>query len=744
MRTAFFLLLLTLSLQAVEPSGVITRKYVYGPMNRIKAIIEADQKITQFLYNKCGQLQTKIKPDGTELHREYDALGRLSRYYSTDFDYHYTYDKKDRLLSVHDTISNQSTIRTYNIYSNIIQETLGTDLTFCSDFDPYDKRQALKLPDGSDIHFTYHAYYLHSVSRNHYTSSYERDLSGHITKIELPANLGAVNIERDPCSRWKKVSSPYFSADYSDYDPNGNLCEYTYQDSLGSVTCSYEYDALDQLIAENDHTYVYDSLYNRRKKDLSLYAVNDLCQVLDDGNQVYQYDGNGNLISDGVHQFAYDTQDRLIEIQKGDLRVVYTYDPFHRRLSKQVFRKIREMDTKLYLWDGDNEIGACDKKGRVQELRILGDGLGAEIGAAVLFEFKGKTYVPIHDHRGCVVTLVDANKEKPVEIYRYSAYGEELTNGTLSPWRFASKRIDEETGLIFFGRRYYCPQLGRWMTPDPQGFDNGSNLYAYLKNSPLTDFDLYGLWSMREAWGNAQHFMWGMLEGSGYHFHNMASSFGMRDFSSTDTWQPRSLLSSNQDLAVSARGMDWAERSVLPFTYEARRLGSDVSQLDTMRARGRAFGEQAITLGGLLSAWNVGKNVLNSGARFQNATRLPVPQELSREYLFSGKVKTPQNVNSGRNKNWLQPNTQAEGAHSVFRRDPVTGRVTHYETFRPQTNSYDPKPWESILRFDNPIEPHYHFNKTLKERIYTPHVHDPYSPGGIRPAFPEELPWGGR
>ena len=200
--------------------------------------------------------------------------------------------------------------------------------------------------------------------------------------------------------------------------------------------------------------------------------------------------------------------------------------------------------------------------------------------------------------------LSTSQPKQPLESYRYTAYGEELTNSKLSPWRFASKRVDE-TGLIFFGRRYYQPALGRWITQDPEGFKNGPNLYAYLANSPLTDCDFYGLWSMRESLGKAQHFMWGALEGSGYHFYNMASSLCMRNFSNPG-WQPRSLMS-NQNMALPARGMEWAERSVLPFTYEARRLGNDVSQNDLMRARGRVFGEQAITFGGLFSALSAEK-----------------------------------------------------------------------------------------------------------------------------------------
>jgi len=62
-----------------------------------------------------------------------------------------------------------------------------------------------------------------------------------------------------------------------------------------------------------------------------------------------------------------------------------------------------------------------------------------------------------------------------------------------NPWQYLSKRVDEETNLVFFGRRYYDPETGRWLTPDPQGFDNGLNLYAYVLNDPLIKLDLYGL-----------------------------------------------------------------------------------------------------------------------------------------------------------------------------------------------------------------------------------------------------------
>ena len=71
--------------------------------------------------------------------------------------------------------------------------------------------------------------------------------------------------------------------------------------------------------------------------------------------------------------------------------------------------------------------------------------------------------------------------------------------------------------------------------------------------------------------------------------------------------------------------------------------------------------------------------------------------------------------------------------HTVFRRDPISGKVTHYEAFRLQTNPYDLKPWESIKRYDgNLLHPHEHYNKVTRQGVPTPHVHDPFTPGEIR------------
>ena len=87
----------------------------------------------------------------------------------------------------------------------------------------------------------------------------------------------------------------------------------------------------------------------------------------------------------------------------------------------------------------------------------------------------------------------------------------------------------------------------------------------------------------------------------------------------------------------------------------------------------------------------------------------------------------------------LKPHPEAQGDHSSFRRDPTSNETNRYETYRKQTNPYDPKPWESVKRYDN-AGGKSHYNQCLQEYVFEPHVHDPCSPGGIRHPELWEIP----
>ncbi len=67
-----------------------------------------------------------------------------------------------------------------------------------------------------------------------------------------------------------------------------------------------------------------------------------------------------------------------------------------------------------------------------------------------------------------------------------------MKSGQASRYRYTGKERDEESGLYYYGARYYAPWLGRWTSCDPAGFVDGPNLFAYALNNPVGANDPYG------------------------------------------------------------------------------------------------------------------------------------------------------------------------------------------------------------------------------------------------------------
>ena len=93
--------------------------------------------------------------------------------------------------------------------------------------------------------------------------------------------------------------------------------------------------------------------------------------------------------------------------------------------------------------------------------------------------------------------------------YEYNAWGKILSIGGSmkyslgrdNPFRYRGYYYDIETGLFYVGSRYYDPEIGRWLSPEPNvdvgEFDEGAdllayNVYAYCANNPVNNFDPTG------------------------------------------------------------------------------------------------------------------------------------------------------------------------------------------------------------------------------------------------------------
>ncbi len=489
----------TKQVEHIVINGQIDHDYTitwnYDALDRITTLVEQEEKVTTYTYDAAGRIKTITKPDGIIIYHTYDALGRLLQLTSSDstISYDYSYDLHNNPIEVRDNVANIVTKRTYDGWNRLLSDGIESISTISYSYDALGRVLSLTLPDQSSVHYTYHNAHLATVERfskdMHYAHKYLNfDKRGRILESELINNVGKASFSYDKKGRNITSVSNYYSHIISEdgFDAVGNLKAYSFGDTGGAVTITCNYDDLYQITEEcglQKHVYTHDSLHNRLSKNSNAYTVDPLNKITNDGNAAFTYDKNGNLVSDGKLTLRYDALDRLIEVNN----TKYIYDSFNRRIKK---------DDTYFLHHDLREIGTI-RNGKIEEFRVLGLGKGAELGASVAIELSGKLYCPLHDFRGNIVSLIDASTSEPAETYRYTAFGEcEVLNHApmqLNPWRFASKRFDPETGFTYFLRRYYNPNLGRWITPDPLGFADGPNIYAYVHNNPLTLLDLYGL-----------------------------------------------------------------------------------------------------------------------------------------------------------------------------------------------------------------------------------------------------------
>ena len=80
--------------------------------------------------------------------------------------------------------------------------------------------------------------------------------------------------------------------------------------------------------------------------------------------------------------------------------------------------------------------------------------------------------------------------------YTYDAFGRTISqSGPLADvfrHRFSTKYFDLETGLYYYGYRFYLPVLRCWLTRDPIEERGGLNLYCMCENSLVFSFDVWG------------------------------------------------------------------------------------------------------------------------------------------------------------------------------------------------------------------------------------------------------------
>ena len=287
-------------------------------------------------------------------------------------------------------------------------------------------------------------------------------------------------------------------------------------------------------IGPNLYGYAYDTIGNRLWSADNLvtntYAANNLNQyssiVCGSASPCEPaYDADGNMTGDYAFSYSYDAENRLLSVTSaeetnGAFRVINAYDHRNRRIGKTVqrlsvsyppplsppieTRQWNTVETHTFVWDGNNivleKIACADGTAHVCEYFWGMDKSGTEQGAGgveglLAVSMDGVFYIPCYDHNGNIVRYVSETGDIAAQ-YVYDPYGNVVEScGSLADafsFGFSTKYNDRETGMVVYQRRFYSPDLGRWLNRDPIEEDGGENLYCFTFNNPIENADYLG------------------------------------------------------------------------------------------------------------------------------------------------------------------------------------------------------------------------------------------------------------
>ncbi|MBD0706853.1 RHS repeat-associated core domain-containing protein, partial [Pseudomonas sp. PSB1] len=280
-----------------------------------------------------------------------------------------------------------------------------------------------------------------------------------------------------------------FWRDYA-YSANGNLQSISDKRNRRH----YQYDPLDRLIgidyshSEPPEHFAHDPAGNLLMQDRPGPTHLKGNRLLMEGDRHYDYDAFGNLIRERrgkaqclVSEYRYDSQHRLIGVTTAHGRETsYRYDAFGRRISKTVDGLTTE-----FFWQGDQIV--AESSPRHHRSYVYEPGTFRPLA---LLDGKGPNACPFYYHLDHLGTPQELTNYGGTIVWsaRYRGYGKttELVHGggeqLEQPLRFQGQYFDPESGLHYNRHRYYNPETGRYLTPDPSKLAGGLNGYRYTLN----------------------------------------------------------------------------------------------------------------------------------------------------------------------------------------------------------------------------------------------------------------------
>ncbi|SAK96404.1 RHS repeat-associated core domain-containing protein [Caballeronia ptereochthonis] len=484
-----------------DPSGYPSEKLDFGA-RRCSSIghCDGDAEIrTRYERDRAGRIVATVRTRARD-----ERVERTT----------WRYDAAGRLIEACNDCSRLE--RIFDAVGQLVTETvhvLGRSLKLDYHHDELGNHIATTLPDGRQIQYLHYGPgHVHRISIDHEViSEIERDAlhrevsrtqGGLISRYRYDCRARLLDQQTFAGSASGHEATLLVSRAYR-YDRAGNLCEMT---DLQSGVHRYAYDLLGRLIQSDRQCFHFDPAHNLLGARAASPVIDN--RVTESGRNRYVHDTYGNVIEKicGAHAHIHFDHSLNHQIERarihrsnGEKEIVeYGYDALGRRLfkrdaaaitffvweSNRLLSEIREDQTYVYLHAPNSfaplaQVRTCDRAdvGEARRTSVLyyhTDQAGmplemTDIDGRVQWRARSMAWGNIAETEG----TEDACAFRPPDARAAHMH---------QPLRFQGQYFDAETGLHYNQYRYYDPDAGRFVTPDPIGLLGGMNLYAYPPN----------------------------------------------------------------------------------------------------------------------------------------------------------------------------------------------------------------------------------------------------------------------
>ncbi len=471
--------------------------YAFNAGGKLTSRTLARGIVSEYLHDAWNAVTNISYSDSTpSVSIQHDGMGRLSCVQDATGPASFAYDSYGQFTN--EVTASASVVRFYDEFGRDVGYAHSSGTTTTNVYDKSTGRLSATSFDG--IAFSY----------------------GYVPGADLEAMISTPGFDKvvryEPCrdrvAEIAYTNSCLIASRSYEYDAAGNITSRVQRrkgclDRSDDFLCDSRCQLTNAVIGSANYSYCFDDAGNRKSSaehGMAVeYQVNGLnqytCITNDESGSwrpLYDADGNQTLVKtkSGVWSVVYDGENQPVQWSCGTTTVVLTYDWGGRCVGKKVLEGGVVRKESRFDYNGGVRVAESVVSGGQTSLvsRVFWDPSQAESSRALaVANHLGQRFYCAIDITKNVCEML-APDGAVVQTYDYAPFGNvAVGSGDFSsPLQWSSEFFDEDVGVVSYLSRNYDPLTGRWLSRDPLHQD-GYNLYAYVRNQPMSKVDMLGL-----------------------------------------------------------------------------------------------------------------------------------------------------------------------------------------------------------------------------------------------------------